>query len=329
MTASSAIPGFIAPQLATLAAALPDGKGWLQELKFDGYRMIALIRDGKATLVSRNGKEWTAAFQPIADMLGNIAARSAVLDGEVVVTDAAGRTNFSDLKTALSTGKSDRFQYYAFDLLRLGEEDLRPRPLTERKAVLKTLLERQGERARKHILYSESFDTDPAAFLKHVCGLGMEGVVCKQASAPYTSGRSKAWLKVKCGLRQEFVIGGFTQSTTGRSAVGALLLGYYDAGKLYYAGRVGTGWSHAEGEAMWRQLTALKAASSPFLSVDALGRKGALWTAPELVCEVSFAEWTPDDHLRHPSFQGLREDKQASEVRREVAVKPAGQGLDT
>ena len=322
MKATSAIPGFVAPQLATLSSALPAGEGWLHELKFDGYRMVAIIRDSKATLVSRNGKDWTAAFQPIADLLGKIPAKSAVLDGEFVVTDAAGRTNFSDLKTALSTGKTDRFQYYVFDLLRLDGDDLRPLPLTRRKAALKTLVEGQGTKARKHVLYSESFDADPAAFFKHVCSLEMEGVVCKQADAPYTSGRSKAWLKVKCSLRQEFVVGGFTRSTTGRDTVGALLLGYYDGGKLHYAGRVGTGWSHAAGEAMWQQLTPLKAAKSPFVSVDTLGRKGALWTAPELVCEVSFAEWTPDDHLRHPSFQGLREDKPAADVKREFAARP-------
>ena len=316
------MPGFVAPQLATLAVALPGGSGWVHELKFDGYRMIAVVREGTATLVSRNGKDWTDAFRPVADMLGKLAASSAVLDGEIVVTDAAGRTNFSDLKTALSLGETGRFQYYVFDLLGLDGRDMRPLPLLERKAALKALLAGQGAKAGKHILFSDHFDEDPAGFLKHVCGLEMEGVVCKRADGPYTSGRSKAWLKVKCSLRQEFVIGGFTVSTTGRDAVGALLLGYYDAGRFHYAGRVGTGWSHAVGEALWRQLSALKATKSPFVAVDAAARRGAVWATPELVCEVSFTEWTPDDHLRHPSFQGLREDKPAADVKREFAVRP-------
>ena len=239
MRPPAGIPGFIAPQLATLSATLPTGGGWLHELKFDGYRMIALVGGRKASLISRTGKDWTAAFQPIADMLGAIGARTAVLDGEVVVTDAKGRTNFSDLKTALSTGTTDRFQYYVFDLLRLDGADLRQLPLTARKAALRTLLESLGGQAKEHILYSESFDTDPAAFSRHVCELGMEGVVCKQADAPYNSSRSKSWLKVKCSLRQEFVIGGFTQSTTGRSAVGALLLGYYEGGRPSTPGALG------------------------------------------------------------------------------------------
>ena len=200
-------------------------------------------------------------------MLGKLAAKNAMLDGEVVVTDAAGRTNFSDLKTALSTGKTDRFQYYVFDILRLDGDDLRPLPLIKRKAALKALLATQKGKPAKHILFSENFDDDPAVFCKHVCSLEMEGVVCKQANAPYVSGRSKSWLKVKCSLRQEFVIGGFTLSTTSRSAIGALLLGYYDAGRLFYAGRVGTGWSHAVGEALWQQLTEIKVAKSPFVSV--------------------------------------------------------------
>ena len=325
MKVTSKVPGFIAPQLATLATSMPTGAQWVHELKFDGYRMIAVIRDKQASLISRSGKDWTEAFQPIVKMLAALPVESAVLDGEVVVTDAAGRTNFSDLKMALSLGLTNRFQYYVFDLLKLNGNDLRPDPLRERKAMLQPLLAKQTGKGKKHILYSEHFDQDGEHFFKHVCSLDMEGVVCKRADAPYTSGRGKTWLKVKCSLRQEFVIGGFTLSTTGRDAVGSLLLGYYDGDHFHYAGRVGTGWSHAIGEQLWQQLTSLKIAKSPYVSITTEGRHGAVWTKPELVCEVSFSEWTPDDHLRHPSFQGLHEDKPAIDVKREFAVKPGNE----
>jgi bifunctional non-homologous end joining protein LigD len=314
MKATSKIMGFIAPQLATLSAAMPTGPGWVHELKFDGYRMIAIIRSGNVSIVSRSGKDWTAAFQSIADMLKTLPVQNAVLDGELVVTDAAGRTSFSELKDAIAAQKMARFQYYVFDLLRLNGEDLCPLPLLTRKSQLYALLQEQTGKAKKHIIYSDHFTDKGPEFFKHVCSLDMEGVVCKKTDAPYTSGRTKTWLKVKCQQRQEFVIGGFTPSTTSRDAVGALLLGYYDGSDLHYAGRVGTGWSHAMGEQLHKQLSELKTAKSPYVSITAEGKRGAVWVKPELVCEIVFSEWTPDDHLRHASFQGLREDKPAKKL---------------
>jgi bifunctional non-homologous end joining protein LigD len=322
MKARSAIPGFIEPQLATLSAAMPKGQGWVHEVKFDGYRMLAIINHGKASLISRNGKDWTAAFQPIATMLEALPIKYAILDGEVVVTDAAGRTNFSELKDALSQGQYGRFQYYVFDLLKLNDADLRPMPLLQRKSELGILLDKLKGKSRKHVILSEHFEDKGIEFFNHICSLKMEGIVCKRGDAPYTSGRGKSWLKVKCSARQEFVIGGYVLSTTGREAIGALLLGYYDQGKLFYAGRVGTGWTHNLAGQMWTQLQPLIIAKSPFMAIDALGRRNAVYVKPELVCEVEFSEWTPDGHLRHPSFEGLREDKSALDVKRDFALKP-------
>ncbi len=322
MKTRAPVPGFIEPQLATLSAAMPQGDEWVHEIKFDGYRMVGIIDDGKAHLVSRNGKDWTEAFQPIATMLEALPVKSAVLDGEVVVTDDEGRTNFSQLKDALSQGQYGRFQYYVFDMLTHDGKDIRKQSLHDRKVALAAVLAQQKGMAKKHIILSEHFENQGVAFFKHVCSMKMEGIVCKRADAPYVSGRGKTWLKVKCSSRQEFVIGGYTLSTTGRDAIGALLLGYYDEGKLYYAGRVGTGWSNKLAEQIWTQLEPLKLAKSPFVSVDALGRRSAIWTRPELVCEVEFSEWTPDGHLRHPSFEGLREDKPAKDVKRDFPITP-------
>jgi bifunctional non-homologous end joining protein LigD len=315
------MPAFTSPQLATLVTSMPEGTGWLNEIKFDGYRMISHINNGKVQIFSRNGKDWTQAFSNIADLLAMFHVETAILDGEVVVTDAQGKTNFTDLKNALGDGNFNNFQYYVFDLLYLNGRDLRQLPLVERKELLQTLLHKNVlKNKNQKIFFSEHFAVDNTTFLEKVCSLGLEGVVSKRADAPYHSGRTRDWLKIKCQKRQEFVIGGFTLPSTGALGVGALLLGYYEDGKLKYAGRVGTGFTAKSSKEIRMMLDKLLQKENPYVSVSTEGKRGAIWVAPKLVGEVEFTEWTTDGSLRHPSFKGLREDKAAEEIVREKSV---------
>ncbi len=308
---------FIEPELATLVDAMPAGANWVHEVKFDGYRTLALVEGGKSRMMTRTGLDWTPKFQAIADDLGRLGVASAVLDGEIVALDDKGASSFKALQDDLSQGHGDRLQYYVFDLLSLDGEDLRDLPLLERKRRLKALLDK-GE-AGDRVLYSEHFAYD-SDVLEHVCSLAYEGVICKRGDARYSSGRNRNWLKVKCHKRQEFVIGGFTEPRAGGRGIGALLLGYYEEEALVYAGKVGTGFDTETSLAIRRQLDARARKTMPFATIQADGRRGAIWTAPDLVCEVEFTEWTPDGRLRHPSFQGLREDKPAADIHRDHLV---------
>ena len=306
--------GFIEPELATLADAMPAGANWVHEVKFDGYRTLALVESGHARMMTRTGLDWTPKFQAVADDLSRLDVKSAILDGEIVALDAHGASSFKTLQDELSHGRGDRLQYYVFDLLQLDGEDLRDLPLLERKRRLKALLDKSEAGAR--ILYSEHFAYE-SSVLEHVCGLAYEGVICKRADARYSSGRNRNWLKVKCHKRQEFVIGGFTEPKGGGRGVGALLLGYYSEEELVYAGKVGTGFD-TESSLEVRALLAQRIRKTmAYGQVPADGRRGAVWVEPDLVCEVEFTEWTPDGRLRHPSFQGLREDKPAADVHRD------------
>ncbi len=315
------LPAFIEPQLATLTDALPQGEDWLHEVKFDGYRVLAYIEDGKARMLTRNGLDWTGKFGDLPAMLARLPVRNAILDGELVSLNEDHVSNFADLKNALSDPGSP-LSYYVFDLLYLDGNDLRKLPLIERKEKLQPLLEK---RKLERIFYSEHF-TGEAKFLTKACTMHLEGVISKRADAPYHSGRGKSWLKTKCHLRQEFVIGGFTPPSDGSNGIGSLLLGYYDDGKFVYAGRVGTGFDHATSRALRKTLNKLKRDSMPYQKYSDAGRRGpgwkrgVFWVEPQLVCEVEFTEWTEDGALRHPSFQGLREDKPARTIKRDKPV---------
>jgi bifunctional non-homologous end joining protein LigD len=315
----SKLPEFTYPQLATLATTMPEGKNWVHEIKFDGYRMVAYIENGQATIYSRSGKDWTEEFKTIAERLAKFAVDNAIIDGELVVVDAEGKSNFMELKYALSNGETDRFQYYAFDIIYINGRDISDLPLIERKEILAGIISKNAPAVKaQRIFFSEHFNDKN--FLQKLCGMELEGAISKRADAPYHKGRSKTWLKTKCQKRQEFVIGGFTLSSTGGAGIGALLLGYYDEGKLKYAGRVGTGFTNEVSANLRKMLEKLRQKTNPFIAISTEGRRGAIWVKPQLVGEVEFSEWTPDGSLRHPSFKGLREDKPAKEIMKEKAV---------
>jgi bifunctional non-homologous end joining protein LigD len=319
----SNMPGFTPPQLATLSSSVPTGAEWVHEIKFDGYRMISHINNGKVKIFSRNGNDWTAAFQSIAHLLSKFKIGTAIVDGELVVADEQGKSNFMELKNALSKGEVNRFQYYLFDLLYLNGADTTKLPLLQRKELLAELLIQNAPKAKaQRIRFSEHFTATDDSFFHNVCRLQLEGVVSKRADAPYHVGRSKIWLKTKCQKRQEFVIGGFTLPSTGALGVGALLLGYYDDGRLKFCGRVGTGFTNTSSMQLRKLLDTLRQNNNPYVSISAEGKRGAVWVKPQLVCEVEFTEWTPDGSLRHPSFKGLREDKPATSIVKEIAISP-------
>ena len=315
--ARSPLPPFVEPQLATLVPKAPEGDDWIHELKFDGYRILARVDQGRVTLLSRRAKDWTPKFPGVRDGVARLPARTALIDGEVAVPLPDGRTSFQALQNALGRNGAGAV-YYVFDLLHLDGRDLRGEPLEARKQALKDLL--AGAPAGLPVFYSDHVVGHGNRFLAQARERGLEGIVSKKRRDPHRTGRSLGWLKAKCILRQEFVIGGFTEPEGSREALGAILIGYYDAGKLVFAGKVGTGFSQAVLRDLRRRLGRLAQAECPFAErppAAFIGRT-AHWTRPELVAEVAFIEWTHDGRLRHPSFQGLREDKPARDVVREI-----------
>ncbi|AZO17597.1 DNA ligase D [Mesorhizobium sp. M2A.F.Ca.ET.043.05.1.1] len=314
---------FIEPQLATLEKEAPTGDDWLHEVKFDGYRMQAQIEGSEVRLLTRAGLDWTGKFEgPLTAALAKLKCRDAVIDGEVVVLADSGVSSFPLLQADLSARRADRFIYYVFDLMRLDGEDLRREPLVERKQALAELVGEQPENSA--LRFSDHFHEPGKVMLQHVCRMGLEGVVSKRADAPYRSGRGLTWIKSKCTLRQEFVIGGYLPSDKTGRGVRSLLVGYYEGGKLHYAGRVGTGFSGKVMADLQKKLDRLEAKTSPFSAAVPKG-KGLTFVKPELVGEVEFRSWTSDRIIRHASFQGLREDKPAEEVVQEKPKKAESQ----
>ena len=313
-----ALAAFLPPCLATLSESAPTAANWLHEIKFDGYRLEARLDKGKVKLLTRRGLDWTRKFPAVAAAIADLPAAKALIDGEVVVEGEDGVSSFSLLQQALSDGDDRRMLFYAFDLMHLDGRDLTPLPLAARKAALEALLAGVGRRGP--LRFSASIDQPGSALLEQACKMGLEGIVSKLADAPYRSGRGHDWLKTKCSDRQEFVIAGFAPSTADSRAVGALVLGVYDKGKLRYAGRTGTGFTHAFAREIYRKLKALEVKKSPLdpLPKEERGARGPIWVEPKLVAEVDFHGWTHGDRVRQASFQGLREDKPAKDVVRET-----------
>jgi len=323
---SSQLPDLVAPQLATLVRAPPRDAGWIYETKYDGYRLLALIRGQEVRLFTRNGKDWTARLPRLARELAARGLGDSWLDGEIVVNDKKGVPDFQALQNAFDAGRDADIVYYVFDAPWLAGRELGLQPLLERKEQLAETLARQPGGS---IAYSEHFGAAAGsldAILERARELGLEGLIGKRTDARYVSGRSDIWIKLKCRPRQEFVVGGYTEPGGTRQGLGALLVGQHDAaGALRYAGRVGTGFDQATLGRLAARLQALACDAAPF--ADAPRTPRTHWVRPELVAEVDFTGWTAESLLRQASFVGLREDKPAASVRREIARSapaPAG-----
>jgi bifunctional non-homologous end joining protein LigD len=317
--APATIPSTVPLSLATLVEESPEGDDWLHEIKYDGYRIAARVDGGDVRLFSRNGLDWTARFTEVATALEDLPTSGTWLDGEVVVFNERGVSDFGRLQRFLKEEQPGDLTYVVFDLLFQDGEDLRPLSLKERKRRLHWLLERGGIGLRAAVRYGDHIEGRGTAVHDEACEQGLEGLVSKRAADPYAGRRTRSWLKSKCTRRQEFVVGGFTEPTGSRRGFGALLLGVYDQeGALRFAGRVGSGFDDRTLGRLHARLTKLEQGATAFADPPRGAQAhGVHWVEPSLVAEVRFGEWTGDGQLRHPVFLGLREDKSAGEVRRE------------
>ncbi|WP_371436591.1 DNA ligase D [Polaromonas sp.] len=325
----AALPATLSPQLATLAAGVPAGE-WIFEIKFDGYRLMTRIEKGKARLITRGGHDWSAKMPALVREIEQMGLASGWLDGEIVVLGPNGSPDFNALQNAFDRGRgAEQIVYFVFDAPFFEGHDLRAVPQRERRQLLKAFLD---EKLSEHVRFSADFDADPASILTSACRLGLEGVIAKRADAPYVSRRSEAWLKLKCKLRQEFVVCGFTERSDNAAQVGSLLLGVHAPdGTLVSAGSVGTGWSSDDARDLKLKLEPLLVSKAPFAAGPAKpgrwSKRSAAserWVKPTLVAEVTFAEWTPDGQVRHASFLSLRTDKPAKAILRELAKDLGG-----
>jgi bifunctional non-homologous end joining protein LigD len=318
---------WVAPQLATLSAEAPKGEAWVHEIKYDGYRLLAYVNGSTVQLLTRNEKDWTARFEAVARDFAQLGLRDGVVDGEVGVEMADGRTSFQALQNAIRDPAEGHLQFWAFDLLFLNGEDLRGKPLLERKRMLQEAL---GPEVRGVLRYSDHVVGHGPAFLAQACRHRLEGIISKRAEAPYRSGRGADWLKVKCLREQEFVVGGYTKPEGSRQSLGALHVGAYDEdSRLLYCGKVGTGFTDGTLRDLRQRLEPLVRDSSPFVeSPRGAATRTTHWTEPEVVVQIRYTEITRDGRLRHPSFMGLREDKPASDVRLELPLQnPSESGI--
>ncbi|HEX8528041.1 DNA ligase D [Allosphingosinicella sp.] len=306
---NTGIPAFRQPQKATLVDYVPPGSAWIHEMKYDGYRCLLGIGGGQARIYTRSGLDWSDKFPDIVAAARELEVGSALLDGEIVKLDEAGNTGFSALQQGISGGGRG-LTLFLFDALEIDGEDLAGLANIERKGRLATLL---GPGKPPALLYAEHIVGHGEELYRAMCEAGQEGIISKKASSPYRGARTKSWLKVKCTLRQEFVIIGWSTSDKKGRGFRSLLLGTHEDGKLRYAGKVGTGFSNEVQHDLRERFERL-ARDKPAVAVPRADARGAHWVKPELVCEIAFAEFTSEGILRHPSFLGLRSDKKAKEV---------------
>jgi bifunctional non-homologous end joining protein LigD len=321
-----ALPASLKPQLATLVDAVPsDAPQWLFEAKFDGYRLLARVTENGAKLYTRSGLDWTHRLKPLAQSVSRLP--EGWYDGEIVVLNEQGVPDFQMLQGSFDQNSPDAIVYYLFDMPYSDGRDLRGEPLTARRARLEAAMESTvGLQDDHRLRFSAAFDVPAADLLLSACKLGLEGLIGKRKDSRYVSGRSPSWIKLKCGQRQEFVIVGYTEPQGARVGIGALLLGFHDEkGQLRYAGKVGTGFGSSSLTALRKQLDAIRAPKSALSSTTGT-EKGALWVKPELLAEVSFAQWTSSGRIRHAVFQGLRSDKPARDITRETSMKAKSAG---
>jgi len=347
------LPADFTPHLATLVDKIPKGDDWLHELKFDGYRILAFIRAGRVQLKTRTGQDWTQRFSDVAEALKQLPLREALIDGEIVALDEHGGTSFQSLQRAMEEGRGSSLVYYAFDIPFAEGNSLLRTPLIERKELLSRIVLANNSDNTGTVRYSDFVRGQGEDVLKQACEAGAEGIVSKQADSVYEQRRTRTWVKTKCLQRQEFVIGGFTKPGGARTGFGALLLGYfepaitnpkrqrgtspsqsladasgYHSDRFIYCGKVGTGFSQATLRQLHSRMKQHQVDSCSFDEPPPpADRRGVTWVEPVLVAEIEFLEWTDDGYLRHPSFQGLREDKPARDIGRERAAhvesKPA------
>lgn len=314
------LPATLSPQLATLVdAPPPDAQDWIFEVKFDGYRILARCGGDHIALITRNGNDWTAKLPKLRLALERVGLPPGWYDGEIVVNDAGGHPDFGALQRAFDAETTSEIVYYLFDVPYFDGHDLRGQPVEARRALLEQLL--QSLPASPLLRFSGALDAKPRQLLAHACRLGLEGVIGKRRGSPYVTRRSADWIKLKCGLRQEFVIGGYTAPQGAREGIGSLLLGVHDdQGELRYAGNVGSGFDDAALRDLRRRLDALAIETSPFAG-KAGGVRQPIWVKPQLVAEVGFAQWTSGGAVRHAVFHGLRADKQPAAIVREQAQR--------
>ncbi|MBD9416334.1 DNA ligase D [Pseudomonas sp. PDM16] len=318
--AAAPFPDTLAPQLATLIDRPPEGD-WLYEVKFDGYRILARIREGEVRLFTRNGHDWTERLPLQAKALAKLGLHNSWLDGEVVALNEQGLPDFQQLQSAFEIGRSHDLIYYLFDAPFINGEDLRQIPLEKRRARLKLLL---GNPRNSPLRFSAAFTAHHQDILESACSMSLEGVIGKRAGSSYVSRRSPDWIKLKCRLRQEFVIVGHTRPQGSRSGFGALLLAVNDEDGLRYAGRVGTGFGESSLKMLHQRLQQLACSDSPLAKkLTAAQARGVSWVEPQLVGEVEFAEWTREGIVRQASFIALRSDKPAAQIVRERPSAPA------
>ncbi|HEX2763186.1 MAG TPA: DNA ligase D, partial [Allosphingosinicella sp.] len=306
-------PAFREPQKATLVDHVPSGSGWVHEMKYDGYRCLLAIGGGKARIYTRSGLDWSDKFPEIVEAALELDVGSALLDGEIVRLDDQGRSSFSALQQAISEGGRG-LTLFLFDALEIDGEDLTRFPNIERKNRLATLI---GEGRPPALLYADHIVGRGEELLNAMCEAGQEGIISKRADAPYRNARTKAWLKVKCIQRQEMVIVGWTPSDKKGRGFRSLLLGVNEGGGLRYVGKVGTGFSMRLIGELLAKLERIEVDKAP-TAVPRADARGAHWVKPQLVAEIAFTEFTSEGIVRHPSFLGLRSDKKAKEVVREL-----------